>query len=153
MITLSHIIPEITYPDLSTFRFGRFLNGGTFTNDGIFRSTIPPLCPKCGFMMNRNAYNTYGKKQIGSIKMGRYICPICKESCEEDRSFWEELKGNLFESMDAIYQQLRFCHVSYADISETMEIIFPREKGAGQYASSTTIQYPPITGSNAQQPP
>ena len=128
MIALSHTIPEITYPDLPTFRFGGFLNGDTFTNDGIFRSIIPPLCPKCGVMMNRNGYNTYCKKYIGSIKMGRYICPLCKESCEEDRSFWEELKENLFECMDAIYQQLRFCHVSYAGISKTMELIFPRGK-------------------------
>ena len=147
MIALSHTIPEITYPDLSTFRFGEFLNGDTFTNDGIFRSIIPPLCPKCGVMMNRNGYNTYCKKYISSIKMGRHICPLCKESCEEDRSFWEELKGNLFGCMDAIYQQLRFCHVSYAGISKTMELIFPRGKSTIWNAFTESVEktyIPPV---------
>nr|QNO45153.1 hypothetical protein GMDKAGHH_00006 [Methanosarcinales archaeon ANME-2c ERB4]QNO46045.1 hypothetical protein OOGCPJEC_00030 [Methanosarcinales archaeon ANME-2c ERB4] len=147
MIALSQTIPEVAYPDLSTFRFGGCLNGAAFTNDGIFRSIIPPLCPKCGVMMNRNGYNTYGKKYIGSIKMGRYICPICKESCEEDRSFWEELKGNLFGSMDAIYQQLRFYHVSYAGISKTMELIFPRGKSTIWNAFTESVEktcIPPV---------
>jgi len=42
--------------------------------------------------MNHNGYNTYCKKGLGSIKIGKYLCPLCKESIEEDRSFWENLK-------------------------------------------------------------
>ncbi|MEA3325355.1 MAG: hypothetical protein U9Q37_09540 [Euryarchaeota archaeon] len=147
MIALSHTILELPYPGLSTFRFGGCLNGATFTNDEIFRSIIPPFCPECGVMMNRNGYNTYCKKYIGSIKMGRYLCPLCGEYCEEDRSFWEELKGNLFGCMGAIYQQLRFCHVSYAGISKTMELIFPGGKSTIRNAFTESVErtyIPPV---------
>nr|QNO46786.1 hypothetical protein DEIDBPHB_00035 [Methanosarcinales archaeon ANME-2c ERB4] len=60
--------------------------------------------------------------------MGRYICPCCGESLEEDRSFWEELKKGLFDVLDVFYQQLRFYNVSYKGISAIMKFVFPRGK-------------------------
>ena len=147
MTTLDYAVLNLQYMSSPSYSFEEFSNDLECTADGIFRRDVPPLCLECGVLMSRNGYNTYCKKYIGSIKMGRYICPICKESCEEDRSFWEELKRNLFGSMDAIYQQLRFYHISYAGISKTMELIFPRGKSTIWNAFTESVEktcIPPV---------
>jgi hypothetical protein len=33
--------------------------------------------------MNYNGYNTYEKRDLGSVKIGRYTCPSCNKNCEE----------------------------------------------------------------------
>ena len=68
--------------------FGEYSSDYVYTAAGIFRRAVPPLCPKCGTQMNHNGYNTYGKKGLGSVNIGRYICPSCYEPCEEERNFW-----------------------------------------------------------------
>ena len=78
--------------------------------------------------MNHNGYNTYCKKGLGMLKIGRYICPFCEESSEEDRSFWEKLKTDFFDVLDVTYQCMRAQHVSYQGIASIMEPIFPRGK-------------------------
>ncbi|HIE31078.1 MAG TPA: transposase [Methanosarcinales archaeon] len=110
------------------FNFGEFSNDLESTADGIFRRAVPPLCPECGVLMNRNGYNTYSKKYLGSIKMGRYLCPCCGKPLEEDRSFWEALKNSFFGVMNVFYQQLRFYNVAYQGISDVMKLVFPRGK-------------------------
>jgi len=128
MPTLDYTALDLQYMSSSSYSFEEFSNDLECTADGIFRRAIPPLCPECGVPMNRNGYNAYCKKYIGSIKMGRYICPCCDESLEEDRSFWEELKKGLFDVLDVFYQQLRFYNVPYKGISAIMKLVFPRGK-------------------------
>ena len=99
-----------------------------YSATGIFRRTVPPSCPECGTRMNRNGYNSYSKIGLGSVKIGRYICPSCEETREEERIFWEKLKGEFFEALDSIYQLMRLHHVSYQGISSIMELIYPRGK-------------------------
>jgi hypothetical protein len=97
--------------------------------------------------MNRNGYNTYCKKYIGSIKMGRYLCPCCSEPLEEDRSFWEELKNTFFGVINAFYQKLRFYIVSYQGISDVMKLVFPRGKTTiyNEFMESVEKMYiPPV---------
>ena len=93
MITLNYALLNPQYMSSLSYSLEEFSNNLKRTEDGIFRRTIRPLCPECGVLMSRNGYNLYCKKYIGSIKMGRYICPCCGESLEEDRSFWEKLKN------------------------------------------------------------
>jgi len=74
--------------------------------------------------MNYNGYNTYRKVSLGYVKIRRYICPCCRKSCEEERSFWEKF----FDALNIIYQRLRVQHVSYQGIASVMGLIFPRGK-------------------------
>jgi len=85
-------------------------------------------CPKCNIKMIHNSYNTYCKKGLSGVKIGKYICPLCKESIEEDRSFWENLKDSFFDLLNMIYQIMRDLHVSYKGIASMMELIVPRGK-------------------------
>jgi hypothetical protein len=127
--------------------FGEYSNEFEYTADGIFRRTVPLPCPKCRNHGNHNGFNTYCKKGLGHIKMGRYICPICKEPYEEDRSLWIELKKEFFSTMDLLYQRFRSNHVSYKGSADLMEIIFPRGKDTICNAfnrSVESIELPPI---------
>ncbi|NQE05010.1 hypothetical protein C5S32_03985 [ANME-1 cluster archaeon GoMg1] len=79
---------------------------------------MPPVCPKCGTPMNYNGYNTYEKRGLGSVKIGRYTCPSCNKNCEEERSFWKKLKEDFFDIISMINKLMRLYHVSYQGISD-----------------------------------
>ncbi len=128
MTTLDYAVLNLQYMSSPSCSFEEFSNDLECTADWIFRRAVPPPCPECGVLMHRNGYNKYCKKYIGSIKMGRYICSLCGESLEDDRSFWEELKKGLFDVLDVFYQQLRFYNVPYKGISAIMKLVFPRGK-------------------------
>lgn len=108
--------------------FGGYSGDFEYTATGIFRRTKPPVCPECGMPMNYNGYNTYGKIGLGSVKIGRYICPCCGGTCEEERDFWEKLKWEFFGVINRITQLMRLHHVSYQGISDILELIYPRGK-------------------------
>jgi hypothetical protein len=58
-------------------------------------------------------YN-YTAKKRGSVKIGRHICPSCMEN-EEDRSFWENLKGGFL-----------WCHMLDFPAFEVTSCLIPR---------------------------
>ena len=108
--------------------FGSYDNSYEYTADGIFRKKASPFCPKCNSPMVHNGYNIYGKKELGDIKIGRYKCPNCNCTHEENRSFWEGLKSVLFDSLDDFFKLLRSHNVSHEGISAVMDFIYPRSK-------------------------
>jgi len=78
--------------------------------------------------MNYNGYNTYEKRGLGSVKIGRYTCPCCNTKCEEERSFWKKLKEDFFGIIGRIYNLMKLHHVSYQGMSDIMELIYPQGK-------------------------
>ncbi|MBV1756065.1 MAG: hypothetical protein KMY52_10990 [Methanobacterium sp.] len=128
MVSLDCTLLNFSEKDLFFSIFENYGNDFEYTYKGVFRRTPPPLCPDCGSGMNHNGYNTYSKKNLGSVKIGRYICPLCGEPGEESREFWESLKKEFFSVLNHVYQILRVNHVSYEGISDLMEAIFPRGK-------------------------
>ncbi|PXF61178.1 MAG: hypothetical protein C4B59_05370 [Candidatus Methanogaster sp.] len=127
--------------------FEKYSNDFEYTTNGIFRRIVSPDCPKCGHRMNHNGYNEHCKKGLGSVKIGRYLCPICKEPLEESRSCWEQLKTDFFSVLENIYQRLWIQNVSYDGISAVMELIFPRGRDTihNDFTDSVESAYiPPI---------
>jgi hypothetical protein len=109
--------------------FSGFDNDFEITSEGVFRLKNAPLCPSCDTQMNHNGHNKYTKKNLGTIKIGKYLCPCCEEPLEEDRSVWEKIKSEFFNQIRRIYRLLRNNNVSYQAISEIMKLIFPQSKG------------------------
>ena len=62
--------------------FGEFGNEYEYTENEIFRKKNPPRCPICGRKMVHNGFNSYTKKGMGRIKIGKYICKPCDEKIE-----------------------------------------------------------------------
>lgn len=109
--------------------FNGFDNDFEITSDGVLRQKNAPPCPFCGTKMNQNGYNEYTKKNLGTIKIGKYQCPCCEETLEEDKSVWKKIKSEFFNQLKKIYRLLRNNNVSYQAISEIMKLIFPQSKG------------------------
>ena len=62
-------------------------NDFEITSDGVLSQKNAPPCPFCGTKMNQNGYNEYTKKNLGTIKIGKYQCPCCDENLEEDKNY------------------------------------------------------------------
>lgn len=108
--------------------FVNFDDNYEYTARGIFRRKIPTSCPICSSHMTHNGYNIYTKKGLGEVKIGRYKCSNCCNTEEESRSFWEDLKSNLFNSFNYFFRLLRYHNVSYEGISSIMDFILPRSR-------------------------
>ena len=116
--------------------FGKFGNEYEYTENKIFRKKILHKCPICGCSMVHNGYNSYTKKGMVHIKIGKYICKPCAEIIEEDRSVWKEHKTLFINLMKDLYKVLKLNHVAYNAISKTrsertsdiMSFIFPQSK-------------------------
>jgi len=78
--------------------------------------------------MNKNGYNSYTKKGLGTIKVGRWIHSECGIFLEEDRTFWETLTQEFFRYLADLTQVLRRYHLSYEGMKEVFSFIFPRSK-------------------------
>jgi len=88
MVPFDTNLNNFSYCEILLAIFREYSIDFVYTATGIFRRTVPPVCPECGTQMNYNGYNTYDKRGLGSVKIGRYICPSCNKTCEEERSFW-----------------------------------------------------------------
>jgi hypothetical protein len=147
MTAINCTLFELSHRDVLLSVFGEYSNDFEYTVDGIFRRRVSPLCSCCGARMVHNGYNIYQKKGLGSVKIGRYICPVCKESCEETRGFWEQMQAGFFGLLDRVYQLLRLHHVSYEGISEVMGLVFPKGKDAIASAFNGSVELaivPPV---------
>jgi len=97
-------------------------------HNGIIRRTVAPICSECNITMNKNGYNTYTKSNLGSVKIGRWKCPMCPCSLEEDHSFWVRLIDEAMQSLAYMACLLRKHNVSYHGASEILSLIFNRSK-------------------------
>jgi len=95
-----------------------------FSVKKVFRRKVPPTC-KCGCTCNHNGYNYARKKGFGKVRIGKYLCPVCEESYEEDKSFWKKLLAEWKETIQGLLIVLRDSSVSYHAISSIMNFIIP----------------------------
>jgi len=147
MASLDTNLNNFSYWEILGAIFGRYSTDFVYTATEIFRRTKPPVCPECGMQMNYNGYNTYEKRGLGSVKIGRYVCPSCNKKCEEERSFWEKLKEDFFDIVSMIDKLLRLHHVSYQGISDIMELIYPQGRDTIFNAFADSVEktvIPPI---------
>ena len=128
MVTINSTLNNFSEIPIFHNVFNGFGNEYEYTENEIFRTKKPPQCPKCANNMMHNGFNSYTKKGLGTIKIGKYLCKSCDKLIEEDRSVWENLKTLFSELLGELYQMLRINHVSYNSISDIMQLIFPQSK-------------------------
>lgn len=121
-----------TFKDVPGFMnlFGGYDNDFEITSTGVFRRKISPHCPICGTKTNHNGHNKYTKKNLGTIKIGKYLCPCCEEPVEEERSVWENLKRDFFNQMRRMFRILRNGGVAYNVILAIIKLVFPQSKSS-----------------------
>ena len=99
-----------------------------FTKGGTIRRINRPICPRCGKSMVKNGSNSYTKKGLGTVKVGKWWCKECKATLEEDRTFWEDLKDEFFEVLVHLTKILKDNNVSFQVISDVCALIYPRSR-------------------------
>jgi len=62
------------------------------------------------------------------VKVGRYLCPVCRRTITEDSGFWDNLTDQFFDMLAEICQLLRIHHVSYEGIESVLRFLIPRSK-------------------------
>jgi len=70
----------------------------------------------------------YCKRGLGTVEIGRYLCPSREEPHEEECSFWERLKSESSDVLNAIYRHMRALHVSYLCMSLIMGLFSAGER-------------------------
>ncbi len=76
MVSVNTNLNNFSHWELMHTFFGGYSSDYVYTAAGIFRLTVPPLCPQCGTQMNHNGYNTYGKKAWVALRSGDISAPL-----------------------------------------------------------------------------
>jgi hypothetical protein len=140
MTTINLNLKNFSHSDMLLKVFSDYSDGYEYTTDEIFRKAEPPICPDCDIRMVNNGYNIHCKDHLGRVKVGRYLCPSCRKSLEEDFSFWEEIKSNFFEALIKICQILRHNHASLEEIELLLAYIYPRDGDTIQNWIKNSVQ-------------
>jgi hypothetical protein len=127
MTTINLNLKNFSHRDVLLKIFSGYADDYEYTADGIFRRIKPLICPDCDIMMVNNGYNIHCKEHLGSVKVGRYLCPSCRKSLEEDFGFWEKIKSSFLEPLIKICQILRHNHASLEEIESLLAHIYPRD--------------------------
>ena len=125
MVILHTTLSNFYYSDLLLIILGGYSNEFEYTVNGVLRRINPLSCPTCDAKMNHNGSNTYEKKGLGSIRTGRYTCPCCGQNCYEDRTYWNNIKDQLYDKLAGICQIMRVHNVPYRAIAEILSEIVP----------------------------
>ena len=128
MSTIVSTLNNFSYTPILREIFLSFPHEYEYTNGGIIRRIERPVCPCCEKTMVKNGFNPYTKKELGTVKVGKWWCKECNEIIEEDRSFWEDLKDEFFEVLAHLTRILKDHNVSYQGISDVCALVYPRSR-------------------------
>ena len=95
-----------------------------FTTKKVYRLKDHKLCSH-GHEMVHNGYDYARKKGFGKVKVGKQICPICREEHREDKGFWKGLLSRWQGIVTDLIMTLRDSHVAWEKISGVMNYILP----------------------------
>jgi len=78
--------------------------------------------------MVHNGFNTYSKKNLGSIRIGKYKCPNCQSNQEESKYIWTDLLSKIKAFFASFALMCRDQNVSYEGIAEISKFLIPHGK-------------------------
>jgi hypothetical protein len=107
---------------------GGISNEYILDGNSIFRRIKAPTCNICGAQMVHNGFNTYSKKYLGSIRIGKYKCQKCQSNQEESKPFWFNLLSQIKDYFTSLALTCRNQNVSYEGIAEISRFIIPHGK-------------------------
>ena len=90
-----------------------------FTSKKVFRLKEHVIC-NCEHEMVHNGYDYARKNGFGKVKIGKQICPICKEEHREDKGFWKGLLSRWKDAVTDLIMALGDSHVAWEKISGVM---------------------------------
>lgn len=104
-------------------------NDYIFSEKHVFKAKNCHIC-SCGTKMVHNGFDYVRKKGFGKVKVGKQICPDCKNQYHEEKSFFKDLLAKWLKNIVNFVTHLRGHEVSWKGISETMNFLIPK---SGEY--------------------
>lgn len=101
-----------------------------YSEKGVLRYSKNPNCTCCGMIMNQNGYNVITKRNIGSVKVGKYICPMCNATHHTKIGFWVKQKEAIMDLMGEFLMCLKNGGNSFRRMSQITGYIFPYKKSS-----------------------
>jgi len=134
---------------LTTF-FDGLSNSYEYSETGVLRYSENPQCVDCGAKMNQNGYNIITKRHVGSIKVGKYLCPICNAVHHTEINFWNEQKRLIKEVMGELLMCLKNGGNSYRRMAQVSNFILPFKKSSLYTQFSDIVEITEFTPSIIQ---
>lgn len=102
--------------------------GYEYTKKGVIRTINKPICPNCGNQCCRNGWDPITKKDLLTLKIGRFRCPCCGTEIKKDLSLFTKILDNWYETLHNFFLRLTDRDVALRVISELMEFLAPMSK-------------------------
>ncbi len=102
-------------------------NGHEYTKKDVIRLIKKPIC-SCGRQSLRNGWDKITRKNIFTLKIGKFICPKCEKTIRSDLSFWEKLIEDWNQSLSSFFLRLHDRDVALRVISDLMNFLTPMSK-------------------------
>lgn len=99
-----------------------------YTKKGVIRAVKKPSCPHCGQQCIRNGWDTLTRKDLFTLKIGKFYCHPCKETVRSDLSFWNRFIEEWEDTLSSFFLHLADRDVAVRVISTVMEFITPLSK-------------------------
>lgn len=126
---------DVIHSTLKNFSFVKDINGifsdtdgFELTKKGVIRAIEKPFCPCCGERCVRNGWDELTRKDLVSIKVGKFCCSCCGVSIKKDVSFWEKFVDSWEETLSGLFLRLADRDVALRAMSTIMDFIMPMSK-------------------------
>lgn len=120
---------------LKNFSFVQNINGifpctegYELTKKGVIRAIEKPVCPCCGGKCVRNGWDELTRKDLVSIKVGKFCCSHCGVNIKKDISFWEQFIDSWEGTLSELFLRLSDRDVALRAVSTIMDFIRPMSK-------------------------
>ncbi len=102
--------------------------GFEYTKKGVIRAVEKPCCDSCERESIRNGWDLLKRQDLFTLKIGKFLCQICKKTIRSDLSFWEDFIRKWEETLSAFFLRLADRDVALRAISEVMNFLVPMSK-------------------------
>jgi len=104
------------------------MDGYQYTKKGVIRSIKKSICPNCHKECSRNGWDSVTKKDILTLKIGRFRCLSCNIEIKKDTTFFTRIINSWYETISNFILRLKDRDVALRVISELMNFLTPMSK-------------------------
>ena len=105
-----------------------YAKGYIYTKKGVIRAIQKPNCPHCGKQCCRNGWDPITRKNLLTLKIGRFRCPHCGHEIKKDLSLFTKILDDWYNTLSNFFLRLTDRDVALRVISELMEFLAPMSK-------------------------
>jgi hypothetical protein len=99
-----------------------------YKKNGVIRAVKIPQCPDCNNQCIRNGWDPLTRKNLFTLKIGKFHCKHCDKPVRSDLSFWNTFIDEWETTLTSFFLSLIDRDVAVRVISKIMDFIKPMSK-------------------------